>query len=84
MINLEMYDSYRKVVTMKKLALFAMLCVSVIGFSVGCSDAGGEAGGDAAPAADDAGNGNGDAAEMPADGSDTSAEEAPAEEAPAE
>jgi len=25
---------------MKKLALFAMLCVSVVGFSIGCSDAG--------------------------------------------
>lgn len=25
---------------MKKLALFALLCVSLVGFSIGCSDAG--------------------------------------------
>lgn len=42
---------------MKKLALFAMLCVSVVGFSIGCSDAGDttttpatEGNGEAAPA----------------------------------
>ncbi len=61
---------------MKKLALFAMLCVSVIGFGVGCS---GEGGGTEAPAAP-ATEGNGDAAAPAAEGSDTT--ETPA--APAE
>lgn len=61
---------------MKKLALFAVLCVSVIGFSVGCS---GDTATDtpAAPATE----GNGDAAAPAAtEGSDTT--ETPA--APAE
>lgn len=58
---------------MKKLALFAVLCVSVIGFSVGCSD-------DTATDTPAATEGNGDAAAPAAtEGSDTSEPAAPAE-----